>query len=227
MGFILEIKNNSARKVKYAKNSGGANSSWMSRNMIWSGLVILAFMVLHFIDFWIPEIYTKYVQGDMKGLHNGEFRYFHELQEKFLSPARVGAYVLAFVFLAMHLLHGFMSAFQSIGANNKYTKGKLVFDGYRGRHSLHIEFPADKDLLNKVLRQIAQGHSGAEVGIAFTVSDKESVKQGALAEAVKTALSEKSGLRTNAINATAKTARNTLICNTSVRSAALNPPHAE
>ena len=123
MGFILELKNNSARKVKYAKNSGGANSSWMSRNMIWSGLVILAFMVLHFIDFWIPEINTKYIQGDMSGLHDGEFRYFHELQEKFLSPARVGTYVLAFVFLAMHLLHGFMSAFQSIGANNKYTKG--------------------------------------------------------------------------------------------------------
>jgi len=127
MGFILEIKNNSARKVKYAKNSGGANSSWMSRNMIWSGLVILAFMVLHFIDFWIPEINTKYIQGDMSGLHDGEFRYFHELQEKFLSPARVGAYVLAFVFLAMHLLHGFMSAFQSIGANNKYTKGLQGF----------------------------------------------------------------------------------------------------
>ena len=127
MGFILEIKNNSARKVKYVKNSGGANSSWMSRNMIWSGLVILAFMVLHFIDFWIPEINTKYIQGDMSGLHDGEFRYFHELQEKFLSPARVGAYVLAFVFLAMHLLHGFMSAFQSIGANNKYTKGLQGF----------------------------------------------------------------------------------------------------
>ncbi len=127
MGFILEIKNNSARKVKYAKNSGGANSSWMSRNMIWSGLVILAFMVLHFIDFWIPEINTKYIQGDLSGLHDGEFRYFHELQEKFLSPARVGAYVLAFVFLAMHLLHGFMSAFQSIGANNKYTKALQGF----------------------------------------------------------------------------------------------------
>ena len=127
MGFVLELKNNSARKVKYAKNSGGANSSWMSRNMIWSGLVILAFMVLHFIDFWIPEINTKYIQGDMTGLHDGEFRYFHELQEKFLSPARVGAYVLAFVFLAMHLLHGFMSAFQSIGANNKYTKSLQGF----------------------------------------------------------------------------------------------------
>jgi succinate dehydrogenase / fumarate reductase cytochrome b subunit len=127
MGFVLEIKNNKARQISYAKNNGGANSSWMSRNMIWSGLAILAFVVLHFIDFWFPELNTKYIQGDMSGLHNGEFRYFHELQEKFLSPVRVAAYVVAFVFLALHLLHGFSSAFQSVGANNKYTKGLKGF----------------------------------------------------------------------------------------------------
>jgi len=127
MGFVLEIQNNKARQIKYASNQSGANSSWVSRNMIWSGLAILAFMVLHFIDFWIPEINTKYIQGDMSGLHNGEFRYFHELVEKFHSPFRVGAYVLAFIFLIMHLLHGFNSAFQSIGANNKYVKALKGF----------------------------------------------------------------------------------------------------
>ena len=127
MGFILEFKNWSARKVNYAKNNGGANSTWMSRNMIWSGAVILAFIVLHFIDFWFPEINTKFIQGDWSGLHDGEFRYFHELQHKFLSPIRVSAYVIAFVFLALHLLHGFNSAFQSVGANNKYTKGLKTF----------------------------------------------------------------------------------------------------
>ena len=37
MGFILEFKNLSSRKVKYIKNQSAANSSWMSRNMIWSG----------------------------------------------------------------------------------------------------------------------------------------------------------------------------------------------
>ncbi len=127
MGFILELKNNSARTVKYAKNNGAANSSWMSRNMIWSGLAILAFVVLHFIDFWFPEINTKFIQGDWSGMHNGEYRYFEELQHKFMNPARVGAYVVAFGFLAMHLLHGFNSAFQSVGANNKYTKGLKTF----------------------------------------------------------------------------------------------------
>jgi succinate dehydrogenase / fumarate reductase cytochrome b subunit len=82
---------------------------------------------LHFIDFWFPEINTKFIQGDWSGMHNGELRYYEELQHKFLNPARVAAYVVAFVFLAMHLLHGFNSAFQSVGANNKYTKGLKTF----------------------------------------------------------------------------------------------------
>jgi len=118
MGFVLELKNKGSRNVKYVKNNGAANSTWMSRNMIYSGLVILAFIVLHFIDFWIPEINTKYIQGDMSGVLAGEdgYRYFEELQHKFVEPWRVGAYVVAFVLLALHLLHGFNSAFQSIGA---------------------------------------------------------------------------------------------------------------
>jgi succinate dehydrogenase / fumarate reductase cytochrome b subunit len=116
VGFILELKNNKARNVSYAKNNGAANSSWMSRNMIWSGVTILAFILLHFIDFWFPEINTKFIQGDWSGLHNGEFRYFHELQEKFVSPIRVAAYVISFVFLGLHLAHGFTSAFQSMGS---------------------------------------------------------------------------------------------------------------
>lgn len=118
MGFILEIKNRNARVVKYAKNNGAANSSWMSRNMIFSGLAILAFLILHFIDFWLPEIDTKYIKGDMSGLlADGEgFRYYEELTHKFVNPLRVGAYIIAFVFLSLHLLHGFNSAFQSVGA---------------------------------------------------------------------------------------------------------------
>jgi len=116
MGFILELKNKKANGVSYAKNNGGANSTWSSRNMIYSGLVILAFIILHFIDFWIPEINTKYIVGDMSGLHNGELRYYHELAEKFVPIWRVAAYVVAFVLLGLHLAHGFTSAFQSMGS---------------------------------------------------------------------------------------------------------------
>ncbi len=132
MGFILELKNTKSRQVSYAKNNGGANSSWMSRNMIWSGLAILAFIGLHFYDFWFPEINTKFIVGDMSGLidpntADSGFRYFEELQHKFHSHVRTIIYVIAFIFLALHLLHGFNSAFQSVGANNKYTKGLQGF----------------------------------------------------------------------------------------------------
>lgn len=132
MGFVLEFRNRASRNVNYVKNNGAANSSWMSRNMILSGLVILAFFCLHFVDFWIPEVNTKFIEGNWtgmghEGLLTGEYRYFHELQEKFESPIRVGVYCVAFVFLALHLLHGFNSAFQSVGANNKYTKGLKKF----------------------------------------------------------------------------------------------------
>lgn len=127
MGFILEARNKGARDVKYVKYSGGASASWFSRNMIWSGLAILAFLGLHFYDFWIPEITTKFVNGDWTGTVEGVegLRYHHELQLKFVDPIRVGLYCVAFVLLSMHLLHGFTSSFQSLGANNKYTKGIL------------------------------------------------------------------------------------------------------
>ncbi|MDO9260772.1 MAG: succinate dehydrogenase cytochrome b subunit [Flavobacteriaceae bacterium] len=123
LGFVLEIKNRKSRDIKYVQYNGAANATWMSRNMEISGGVILAFIVLHFIDFWFPEINTKYILGDMTGKFEGEtgFRYFVELQHKFANPYRVGAYVIAFILLALHLLHGFQSAFQSIGFNNKYT----------------------------------------------------------------------------------------------------------
>jgi len=131
MGSILEFKNRKALGVSYVKNNGAANSSWMSRNMIWSGLAILAFLVLHFIDFWIPEINTKYILGDLSGLHNGEFRYYEELHHKFENPLRVGAYVIAFILLGLHLLHGFTSAFQSMGATvGRKKKMKQIGTAY-------------------------------------------------------------------------------------------------
>ncbi len=124
-GIYLEYQNNQAREVKYAMYKGNANATWMSRNMIVSGLTVLAFLALHFYDFWIPEMNVKYVQGDMSGLLEGtqEFRYYEELVHKFAGqPIRVGLYIISFVMLSLHLLHGFQSSFQSVGYNStKYT----------------------------------------------------------------------------------------------------------
>ncbi len=117
MGFILEIKNRSSRNIKYTMYKGGANASWVSRNMIISGAVILAFLGLHFSDFFIPELVHKYIQSNPED----PTRYYPELLHKFENPIRIGFYVVSFVLLAMHLWHGFASAFQSMGVNNKYT----------------------------------------------------------------------------------------------------------
>ena len=82
MGIVLELQNKKARPVAYAKYDGAANASWASRNMIISGLVVLAFLGLHFYDFWVHEITYKYVEV---GAIN-ETRYFEELVHKPDSP---------------------------------------------------------------------------------------------------------------------------------------------
>ena len=123
MGFVLEIKNRNARAVKYASYKGSANASWASRNMIISGLVILAFLGLHFYDFWIPEIVHKYIESHPED----PTRYYAETVHKFESHTRVIIYVIAFILLAVHLWHGFASAFQSVGFNNKYSRGLKGF----------------------------------------------------------------------------------------------------
>ncbi|MEO8235936.1 MAG: succinate dehydrogenase cytochrome b subunit [Flavobacterium sp.] len=118
MGIVLELKNKSARPISYVKYNGAANASWASRNMIVSGLVVLAFIGLHFYDFWVQEITYKYIDGNVIDAT----RYYPELVAKFVSPVRTGLYCLAFVLLALHLWHGFNSSFQSVGFNNKFSK---------------------------------------------------------------------------------------------------------
>ena len=127
MGFILEYINRKSRDTNYVSFKGSSNSNWMSRNMIYSGIVILSFLGLHFYDFWIPEINYKYVEV----LPLDQDRYYQELVHKFESPIRTTIYSVSFVFLALHLYHGFSSSFQSVGFNNKYSSAlKLFANGF-------------------------------------------------------------------------------------------------
>ena len=118
MGIFLEFKNRRSRSVRYAYNKPSANSNWVSRNMIFSGLTVLAFLALHFIDFWIPEMNYKYI----KFMPEDPNRYFEELQHKFTQLPRVISYVVSFVFLSLHLLHGFQSSFQSVGVSGSKSR---------------------------------------------------------------------------------------------------------
>tara|TARA_B100001113_G_C20922066_1_gene540527 strand:+ start:86 stop:757 length:672 start_codon:yes stop_codon:yes gene_type:complete len=123
MGFVLEYQNKKARDVKYVVFKGNKNSSWISRNMLLSGAVILSFLGLHFYDFWIPEMNYKYVEFSPLDPN----RYHHELVEKFNDPFKVVIYCISFVFLAMHLMHGFASSFKSLGSDSKFNASIRVF----------------------------------------------------------------------------------------------------
>ncbi|WP_375325982.1 succinate dehydrogenase cytochrome b subunit [Flagellimonas sp. GZD32] len=123
MGFVLEIQNKKARSISYVKYKGSANAPWVSRNMIYSGLVILAFLALHFYDFWVHEITYKYVEANPED----PTRYYVETVEKFAPFWRTILYMVSFGLLGLHLWHGFASSFQSMGANNKYTVGFKKF----------------------------------------------------------------------------------------------------
>jgi succinate dehydrogenase / fumarate reductase cytochrome b subunit len=112
MGIVLTLKNNAARPVKYAMNKPGENSTFSSRSMIYSGVLVLLFLFLHLKDFFVPIKFEHGTYGTDYDL----------LVTVFSNPMFVGIYVVAFILLAIHLYHGFQSSFQSIGVNHpKYT----------------------------------------------------------------------------------------------------------
>ena len=111
MGIWLELKNRASRPIKYTKNNTAANSGWASRNMIYTGILVLLFILLHLKDFFVQ-------------IKFGEVHDDYELvTQLFKNPIYVLVYVVAFVLLGIHLSHGFQSAFTSIGARApKYLK---------------------------------------------------------------------------------------------------------
>jgi len=118
MGMVLEMKNRNSREIKYESNNAAANSSWVSRNMIITGIMILLFLVAHMSDFWAHEMNYKYIAGSPED----PTRYWAELHHEMGELKHLIIYTLAFIFLSLHLMHGFQSAFQSIGINHpKYT----------------------------------------------------------------------------------------------------------
>ena len=69
----------------------------------------------------------KYVEA----LPEDPNRYFEELVHKFESPLKTAIYSFSFIFLALHLLHGFSSSFKTVGVDSKYynliQKGTFLF----------------------------------------------------------------------------------------------------
>lgn len=116
--LFLTIQNNKARPVKYAVNNGKANSKWYSRSMGILGSLLLLFLIIHLAHFWVKSRFTGLPGIDANGNEN----LYAVMQEVFKNPLVVLAYVAGCFSLAYHLLHGFPSAFQTLGLNHpKYN----------------------------------------------------------------------------------------------------------
>lgn len=116
--LILTLENKKARPVGYAKVDGAANSSWYSRSMGLLGTLLLIFLIVHLVHFWVKSRFTGLPGEDANGNEN----LYAVMQETFKMAWVVVLYALSMISLAYHLLHGFQSAFQTLGLNHKtYT----------------------------------------------------------------------------------------------------------
>lgn len=116
--LVLTLANKKARPVGYAKFNGAANSTWYSRSMGLLGTLLLIFLIIHLAHFWVKSRFTGLPGEDAEGHEN----LYAVMQITFQELWVVVVYCLSMISLAYHLMHGFQSAFQTLGLNHKkYT----------------------------------------------------------------------------------------------------------
>lgn len=120
--FFLEYQNWKARPVKYAKKNMSGASSWASRNMLVLGGLVLVFLIIHLINFFVKMKFTGDPLLDEVTI-NGEHMHnaYALVSSAFINSTVLGVfYILGGALLGFHLSHGFWSAFQTLGLNNKH-----------------------------------------------------------------------------------------------------------
>lgn len=128
-GLMLWSQNRAARPVKYAMEKGGANRTWYSASMGILGSLILLFLIVHLWHFWVK---SRHIVGSLEpyGVDAiGQENLFGLMVLTFQDPLVVVIYVLGCFSLFWHLLHGFRSAFQSLGLNHKRYNGLIAAVG--------------------------------------------------------------------------------------------------
>lgn len=111
--FIVTLRNQGARPVKYAVQDLSKSSTWESRNMFVLGLIVLGVLFIHLYDFWAQMQLQHFIGG-----HASENPYLL-VCEKLGNPLFAVIYIVWIWVLWFHLRHGFWSAFQTVGLNNQ------------------------------------------------------------------------------------------------------------
>ena len=116
-GLMLTAQNKAKRPVNYQITPGNKSSKWYTRSMGLLGTLILLFLVMHLAHFWVPNRYEQHLGS------GHEINLYEKMEITFQNPLVVLVYVLGCISLAWHLVHGFWSAFQTLGLSTpKYVK---------------------------------------------------------------------------------------------------------
>ncbi len=120
LGVILQIQNWMARPIRYARNNW-SQTSFFSKFMIHTGVVIFIFLVLHFINFYFVKLgLTEAPQGIVPVASDHDF--YNMAINLFTNKVYSVIYIILFIILGFHLNHAFQSAFQSLGLeHSRYT----------------------------------------------------------------------------------------------------------
>jgi succinate dehydrogenase / fumarate reductase cytochrome b subunit len=112
-GITLFVQNLRARSVPYQKDQAAGGRTWSSLTMPYTGFVILGFVVFHLINFSFVDKTERTI--------------FEIVRTAFTNPVYTIIYVLVMIIVALHVRHGFWSAFQTLGANHpKYMPALMV-----------------------------------------------------------------------------------------------------
>lgn len=107
-GALLFFGNLKARPSRYAVNKKAGGRSLGSATMPYTGLLLLAFVILHLINFTLADKTDRTI--------------FHIVSGTFNQAGYLIVYLAAMIVAAVHVSHGFWSAFQTLGLSHlKYT----------------------------------------------------------------------------------------------------------
>jgi succinate dehydrogenase / fumarate reductase cytochrome b subunit len=120
-GIQLKLENWAARPVKYAKNST-VQATLASRTMIWTGIVILAFLIYHILHYTARTTNPEF-QNYFDSL--GRVDVYHMVIVGFSNPVVSIFYIIAVGLACFHLTHAFSSMFQTVGLTTPKTLKRL------------------------------------------------------------------------------------------------------
>lgn len=122
LGVILWLENRMSRPVRYFRTNR-SDTSFMSKYMLHTGVVIAVFLVIHFINFYFVKLG---IVEPPAGVDTHDFYTMAMLL--FTNPVYSIIYIVALILMGFHLNHAFQSAFQTFGLNHNryYTLIKRV-----------------------------------------------------------------------------------------------------